>query len=195
MRNGAFLALPPPRPRKDGKTHATPAKTQPRCCTKVCQIPPDFDRCRRISARLRPNLDELDRIEPHLENVGLHAETAHSPRSSGTTAGPRVSQRMSPELHAYSSKVMLVSTSTASISVVSRRRSSMFMSTVPPLVTICLRLNVFSFSRGGSKAALRSAKGSRASGRGSLERMLRLGATQGQRSTHRVRAGGGGGST
>mmetsp|Transcript_57566 Transcript_57566/g.154207 ORF Transcript_57566/g.154207 Transcript_57566/m.154207 type:complete len:273 (+) Transcript_57566:529-1347(+) len=46
------------------------------------------------------------------------------------------------------------------MSVVSRSRSSMFIRTVPFLVTICFRLKVFCFSRGGSNAVLRSAKGS-----------------------------------
>mmetsp|Transcript_68766 Transcript_68766/g.212644 ORF Transcript_68766/g.212644 Transcript_68766/m.212644 type:complete len:200 (+) Transcript_68766:702-1301(+) len=67
---------------------------------------------------------------------------------------------MLPVLQANSSNVWSVSTSWASISVTSRRRSNMFMSTVPFLVTICFRLNVFSFSLGGSNAVFRSAKGS-----------------------------------
>mmetsp|Transcript_72359 Transcript_72359/g.233893 ORF Transcript_72359/g.233893 Transcript_72359/m.233893 type:complete len:215 (-) Transcript_72359:900-1544(-) len=64
-------------------------------------------------------------------------------------------------LHAYSNNVCSVSTSQALMSVVSKRRSSMFMSTVPFLVTICFRLKVLSLSLGGSNAAFRSAKGSR----------------------------------
>mmetsp|Transcript_50739 Transcript_50739/g.147247 ORF Transcript_50739/g.147247 Transcript_50739/m.147247 type:complete len:262 (+) Transcript_50739:657-1442(+) len=67
---------------------------------------------------------------------------------------------MLPVLQANSSSVWSVSTSCASISVTSSSRSSMFMSTVPFLVTICFRLKVFSLSLGGSKAVLRSAKGS-----------------------------------
>mmetsp|Transcript_78240 Transcript_78240/g.253986 ORF Transcript_78240/g.253986 Transcript_78240/m.253986 type:complete len:213 (+) Transcript_78240:753-1391(+) len=63
-------------------------------------------------------------------------------------------------LHAYSNNVCSVSTSWASTSVVSRRRSSMFMSTVPFRVTICFRLKVLSLSFGLSKALFKSAKGS-----------------------------------
>mmetsp|Transcript_75614 Transcript_75614/g.208613 ORF Transcript_75614/g.208613 Transcript_75614/m.208613 type:complete len:264 (-) Transcript_75614:768-1559(-) len=46
------------------------------------------------------------------------------------------------------------------MSVVSSNRSSMFMRTVPCLVTTCSRLKVVCFSRGGSNAVFRSAKGS-----------------------------------
>mmetsp|Transcript_72238 Transcript_72238/g.174993 ORF Transcript_72238/g.174993 Transcript_72238/m.174993 type:complete len:291 (-) Transcript_72238:799-1671(-) len=75
---------------------------------------------------------------------------------------------MFPVWQAYSSRVWWVSRSYASMSVVSSSRSSMFMRTVPFLVTICLRLNVFCFSRGGSNAVLRSAKGSASCTRASL---------------------------
>mmetsp|Transcript_7145 Transcript_7145/g.21807 ORF Transcript_7145/g.21807 Transcript_7145/m.21807 type:complete len:275 (-) Transcript_7145:763-1587(-) len=67
---------------------------------------------------------------------------------------------MLPVLHANSSSVWSVSTSCASISVTSRSLSNMCISTVPFLVTICFKLNVFSFSLGGSNAVFRSAKGS-----------------------------------
>mmetsp|Transcript_57827 Transcript_57827/g.181575 ORF Transcript_57827/g.181575 Transcript_57827/m.181575 type:complete len:287 (+) Transcript_57827:663-1523(+) len=75
---------------------------------------------------------------------------------------------MFPVWHAYSRRVWWVSRSTASMSVVSSSRSSMFMRTVPFLVTICFRLKVLCFSRGGSNAVLRSAKGSGVCPRASL---------------------------
>mmetsp|Transcript_68132 Transcript_68132/g.149671 ORF Transcript_68132/g.149671 Transcript_68132/m.149671 type:complete len:229 (-) Transcript_68132:808-1494(-) len=71
---------------------------------------------------------------------------------------------MLPVWQAYSNRVCSVSTSLASISVVSNKRSNMFISTVPFLVTICFKLKVFSFSLCGSKAVFRSAKGSAAVG-------------------------------